>query len=565
MIEFIKKEYKHLLILFFILVASFALFWLKQANILVDVGREFYLPSQMNKGLVLYKDILNVYSPLSYQLNAILYKIFGENISTLYNFAILNAFAIIFGVYALAREFLDKNYSLLISVSMIALYVITAGSFNYCLPYTFAAPYAILSFLFSVFCLVKYVKNSDVKYFYLSAFFAGMSLDFKLEYVLYPFVLLYVGLFFKPVKKVELLNSIICLMLTPLLSILTLILQGASFGDLINAFEIMQKMAKAPSTQFFYKNYSGFIFNYGSILSNFRYLIMAIVMFAIIAIREKASHSENKINRYFAGIVSAIVVYLVFIYSYKNILFPLSIINFLLFLFCIKKLYENKPLFIMSLCAIVATFKSIFVFAVNTYGIFAAPFLFISCLGMFLYLFDSDEKLNIIAKSIKFNLKFVFIIYLAMIFYTNYNLNVHKIVLETPKGNIVVNRQVGALHRTLIDFLVNNTKPTDRVVILPETPFINFVIDRPTHNFYMCLIPVYTDVFGEQKIISDFKKDMPEYFVLNNRDCLEYGAQYFGLDFAKDIKAFIDSNYDFIKQIQAGNNVMLIYERKDIK
>lgn len=565
MIEFIKKEYKHLLILFFILVASFALFWLKQANILVDVGREFYLPSQMNKGLVLYKDILNVYSPLSYQLNAFLYKIFGESISNLYNFAILNTCVIIFGVYALAREFLDKNYSLLISVSMIALYVITAGSFNYCFPYTFSAPYAISSFLFSVLFLVKYVKNSDVKYFYLSAFFAGMSLDFKLEYVLYPFLILYVGLFFKPVKKIELLNSIICLMLVPLLSILTLFMQGAGFGDLINAFEIMQKMAKAPSTQFFYKNYSGFLFNYGSILSNLLYLIFAILMFLIISIREKASHSENKLNKYFAGVASIIVIYVVFTYCYKNILFPLSVINLLLFLFCIKKLYENKPLFIMSLCAIVATFKSIFVFAVNTYGIFAAPFLFISCLGMFLYLFDSDEKLNIITKSIKFNLKFVFVIYLAMIFYTNYNLNAHKIVLETPKGNVAANRHIVDLHTKVIDFVINNTKPTDRVVILPETPFINFVTGRPTHSFYMCLIPVYVDVFGEQKIISDFKKDMPEYFVLNNRDCLEYGAQYFGLDFAKDIKAFIESNYDFVKQIQAGNNVMLIYERKDIK
>ena len=565
MIEFIKKEYKYLLILLLVLVISIAFFWLKQINVFIDIGREFYIPSQMNKGFVLYKDILNVYSPLSYQSNAFLFKIFGESISILYNFTVLNTFVIIFGVYALAREFLDRNYSLLVSVLMIALYVVTESVFNYCFPYTFSTPYAISSFLFSVFCLVKYIKNSDPKYFYLAAFFGGMSLDFKLEYILYPCVLLYVAIFIKPLKRNELLNSLISFMLMPLFSLLILIFQGVSFSDFSSAFNIMHKMTEAPSTQYFYQNCSGFLFSPAVMSYNLKYIIVFVVMFLAISVREKVSGSANSIDKHLAGVFSFAVIYLIFSITYKNILLPLSIINLGLFLLSIKKIYQDKPLFIMVLCALIATLKSVFVFAVDTYGIFAAPFLFISSISLFLYLYSDCEKPNIFVKSIKFNLKMVLIIFIFILFYTNYRYNQDKVILSTPKGNIMVRTFVKSLHEDLIDYILKNTKQTDRIVILPETPFLNFVTDRPSHNFYMSLIPVYVDVFGEQKIITDFKKDMPEYFILNNRDCTEYGFTYFGVNFAKKIKAFIDENYVFVKEFNNKVDVMLVYERKDIR
>ena len=60
-IEFIKKSYIKEILL--ILAASFFMFFLfygKYDSYLVDVGREAYIPWQMLKGKLLYKDNSNI-------------------------------------------------------------------------------------------------------------------------------------------------------------------------------------------------------------------------------------------------------------------------------------------------------------------------------------------------------------------------------------------------------------------------------------------------------------------------------------------------------------------------
>ena len=75
---------KELSIIFVVSLILYILFYAKYDVYLIDVGREAYLPWQMLKGQLLYKDIFNVYGPLGYQINAIAYAIFGVKLSTLY-------------------------------------------------------------------------------------------------------------------------------------------------------------------------------------------------------------------------------------------------------------------------------------------------------------------------------------------------------------------------------------------------------------------------------------------------------------------------------------------------
>ena len=78
--EFAKKyNLLDFLMIFLLITFLFLLSYGKIGAYLVDVGREAYLPWQMNNGEVLYKDLFNVYGPLGYQINAVLFKIFGTN------------------------------------------------------------------------------------------------------------------------------------------------------------------------------------------------------------------------------------------------------------------------------------------------------------------------------------------------------------------------------------------------------------------------------------------------------------------------------------------------------
>ena len=97
-------------------------------------------------------------------------------------------------------------------------------------------------------------------------------------------------------------------------------------------------------------------------------------------------------------------------------------------------------------------------------------------------------------------------------------------------------------------------------MIMPEGAFINFATDIKGNGQYYSLIPlIYLDIFGEEKILSEVLKELPEYMIILPIDTSEYGYKYFGIDYAQNFYAMIKENYELIdehKQIQ-------IFKRKN--
>src|SRR5688572_12646955 len=69
--------------------------WLKWPDPLIDFGRELYVPSQIVRGAVLYRDLESLFGPLSPYLNALWFQLFGVSLLTLVviNLAIFAAIA----------------------------------------------------------------------------------------------------------------------------------------------------------------------------------------------------------------------------------------------------------------------------------------------------------------------------------------------------------------------------------------------------------------------------------------------------------------------------------------
>ena len=197
-----QKIFKNDLFIVFIIFIIFAVclpfFFLHQGLLAVDTGREFYLSQQVANGAVLYQNIFNIYGPFAYQLNALLFNIFGEKIHTLYWMGIINSFVIVVSLYFIAREFLKKSFSFLISIFTVFSLVYTTFLYNSNITYSYGLIYALSSFLLSLLFFIKYLKNDSYQYIYLSCFFAGLSIINKYEFILYPltkydlgFILLY--------------------------------------------------------------------------------------------------------------------------------------------------------------------------------------------------------------------------------------------------------------------------------------------------------------------------------------------------------------------------------------
>ena len=506
MLKLFKKDLAFICLIVAVFAILVPVFYLHQGLLLIDTGREFYIPVQMLQGQVLYKDIYNIYGALSYQINAVLFFLFGQKINVLYISGIISSLIIVVTCYLLSREFLNKKLSCLLSFLIMFALVFRTFLYNSVLTYAFAIVYALLAFLLSVLFLIKYLKTDNKSQAYLSCLFAGISIANKYEFSLYIFLLFGVLLFIKPIGKSGFIKSLGAFGIIPLLSFGSLIIQGLNINDIIQTVKLTQNLVHAPLLKLFFNHFGAF--------PDLKGLFLLVL--------------TNKIFGIFAF---------------------LPILNIILFIHQFKDLYKDKPLFIFILCSIIACAKNLFYLNVNHMGVFLFPVCIIAsiillkryinkflpillCAGMVIFLSDDFAGLK----------------------YKNY-------LLKTDKGNIYTYQKDGIPIKYAADFILNNTNKDDKVVIMPEGSFINYITDRKGDYFYYNLSPLfYIDVLKEENIIPHFEKNMPEYFIILPIDNSEYGSKFFGLDYAQNFYNLIVNNYDLIKE---ENNIQ-IFKRKKI-
>ena len=160
-----------------VLIGSYMLHlsWFKWPDLLIDYGRELYVPWQIISGKVLYADINHLYGPLSNYFNALLFLIFGTGLSTL---AFFNIFLVILLTciiyYLLQSSFGD----LIATVACVCFLVIFAFSqytgisnYNFVCPYSHEITYGIFLFFLALFIFQKYLSEQKLIYSHLSDLF----------------------------------------------------------------------------------------------------------------------------------------------------------------------------------------------------------------------------------------------------------------------------------------------------------------------------------------------------------------------------------------------------------
>jgi|GEM_PF-6437714 len=490
-----KNDKSVILLLVLIFFAVLPFFYFKQGLLLIDTGREFYIPQQMLNGGVLFKDIFNIYGALSYQINALLFLIFEQKLSVLYLAGIFNSLLIIITLYFLAREFFNKSISFLFSIFIMSALVFSVFLYNSNLTYCFAIVYALSSFLLSLLFLIKYTKNENAVYAYLSAFFAGISFAHKYEFIFYFMLLPY---FMRSLGIKNMLKAFLCFAAAPAASYGMLLIQGLNFNDIKISAELICSLVSAPIVKKFFYGLS--------------------------------------LTAYHNGIFSIFAV--------------IPVLNIILLFLYRKEIIKNKPLSALILCAIAASAKSFSALNVFHMGIFLLPVCALALITM----------LNIKYKNfLPFFLAFCILLFSAEDFKTLKN---KTFLLETDKGSIYTYKKDGLMIKTAYDYILENTKPSDKIVIMPEGSIINFLTGRKGDNTYYNLSPLfYYDVFGEKRILEHFNKNLPEYFIILPLDNIEYGYHFFGADYAQKFYEMIMNNYD----LDIETNGIKIFKKKDMQ
>lgn len=503
--KYLEKDWFISVLISVLFVILLPFFFMKQGLLLIDTGREYYIAQQVMQGEILYKDILNIYGPFAYQLNAVLFSIFGDKLSVPYVMGVINSLVIVLSIFFLSREFLNKQMSALISVLTIFSLVYTPFLYNSNIAYSYGFIYATSSLLLSILFFIKSTKN--IKYSYFASFFAGMCLANKYEFILFPILLFFVFAFSKELNIKEKILNLLALFFLPVTCLAVLFIQGLTFSDLKNAFEIMLTMATSDNMRLFYSNFGNMFLDFSSYIS-------------------------AVINTKFYAVLGF-----------------LPIINLILFLTQIKSIKENKTKLLFCTASIFASLKFILFMNVEHMGAFYFPLCILTTLVL-------CEKFN------NNQLKYIVLLGLISLFISqDFNaLNDKTYNLKTQKGNIQLYERDGRIIDFAYSFITQMTRKTDKVLVLPEGAIINYLTNRKSDNQYHNLVPLYyTDTFGEEKVLNHFSKNPVDYYVILPITTSEYGSNNF-CSYASNFCNMIKNNGDLIIE----NNGIQIYQRKKI-
>lgn len=540
-------ENKFLVLLWLLCLVGLFMFLGHYSGILIDFGREVYYPQEILSGKVLYKDLFNIYGPLSYQINAIWYKIFGIKLSTLYGAGIFTSLLTVSGIYLIAQKFLSKFLSFCIGFFTIAVGVTATSIFNFHFPYSWAVMYGLVTFLYSLYFLLKYWDNKDVKNLYLSSFLAGIAITCKYDFLLYALVVLAISV------KERNWKAIASFVIAPVLSFGTLFVQGLRIDSLVNSLLTTFLMAKSKTLTYFYQN-SGIYFNPKAILTDFILFIKFAIPFCTILFAT-CCFNIKKVNSISLSLIGWALFLLMF-----NVKFAFGFLPILLALLFIAELtksrfekkYDIKTI-ILTLSTITVCAKVFWVMLLGSYGNFYVSIALVALFAiLFKYLPQKLEKVTGI-----YVLAMSLIILLTNI--TALRLENYKI--STPIGTIHTSKAYAESSNQLIEYINQNAKQDDKIVIFPEGMTINFLTARKSDDYYNSLLPLYIETFGEKKLIEHFKKNNPEYVIFNNLDMKDYYFRYICQDYALDFCAFVQNNYE-LDSVIGDEFRYLIFKRK---
>lgn len=511
-LKFLKNNWQVLSLNIFVLLA-FILFWGHFGDVNFDSFREAYIPMEILKGEVLYKNVFNIYAPFAYLFNALLFKLFGVHLGVLYFAGLFATLGIVNLVFNISNKFLDKLSSFSIVLFIFSASVLSPNVFNFIFPYSYGMLYGLLFVLASIyFALSKKMPLS-----YLMYSFAVCS---KYEFIL----LLPLLLFFS--HKKDFWKYILALILPLILTVIPLFPGNVGFNNILASYQITLSMTSTKTLYWFY-SVMGLVFRWELIPIYLLNLAKVVIPAAFLY--------------YFRSwwLVLILLVYFYFIISPEILIYAFPLI---LILYALKFRTLSREKHFIILASLLISMKVFFALTLQSYGVFFIPFALI--------------PIFILTKN-RFRKTLISILLICAITLGVKNIAslMHKnIKIKTDMGVVCASSYEGNSINELIKYIDTKTSKNDKILVLPEGLVINFMTNRASDNKFYSLIPLYVETFGEELIEKRLEKFKPDYIVLSNLNTSNYYYSYFGQDYAGKIFEFVLENYT--KQANIGDKLI---------
>lgn len=548
-----------------------------------DYGREVYISQQVAQGKVLYKDIINIFGPLSYQFNAAVFIIFGQNLIMLEIITIINGFITVILFYKISRYLNPPGTSLVFSLFYLLLYI-GVGNF-YVSPYSFAITYATTVIYASVLCLLSYCKTHKTWQLYLAYFFFGISVTLKYEHVLFMLVLLFITIKFSRNSFKNWVYSVFSFISVPIFSLAVLAIQGLGVADLVNHTYFLYRYATSQSLQTLYRNVASLTPQ----LSTLAYqttmlLIFVIYIYSFLQVRAKLRNFKEQPCRIKIEGLLQLLIYtcLVIFLGMLQLRLYRALFSFLP-LFCIFLLISKKYQsyfsdkselnFLLILgSAVTLSIKGVFYLPLFPYGIFLGPLLMLTALSFVDRWMQHKHPITSLPSDSTKQTYYISLLVLSVSTFlcVEYSLfSRSKSELVSAHGKIYVSRSTKASLGNALSYIHVSIPKEEQILVIPEGHIVNFLSDHSTdNNLCFMFMPPYMEAYGEDNLIRQLSEKKIKHILLLDRRLNEYFRQRgllisdtpddtFGETYGRETYDYITRNYNIEKRFGKYDEVTL--------
>lgn len=571
-----KRRISILDIITFILLGAVFIYllsktWNKWGDIIIDTSRELWLPAQLLKGKVLYKDIFYIYGFFAPYIVALAYAIFGIHISTVAGCGIIVTVLTSLCLYKISRLFLNEMESMLVILTFLFVYAfgfyVWSGIFNFILPYSFASTLLTLFTSLALYLFLKYLFSGRTIYLLFWALAVSCALLCRIETALaiwagFAFLgvvlILKNGSFFK--RTLYLAMPIVIAFLA---YYIFLFASGAFFEFKQGVFDYLRLAINSKSAIFGLRmsGLDNIGYNITLVVKSFILYFTVVLIIAIFcrALTISISRMEWDTDTAIPMVFLAFAIFMLTKEYFSTLLYrPIPVIliftAFLSFYRIMRgrDFRENMSMLSLSLIPLLLASRVALNSTPHNYGFNLLP------LGLICYfIFFLRSVKDFLVSHIKVNNKALsaslFAFFLLLIIpswdYSLWLYNTKNLRITSWRGDLFCwrNQQTIFFWQT-VDYIAKNTPKTSTVVTFPEGVSINFFADRDTPLKYYTFLPHDIEIYGEENIVTQLKDSKVDYIVILSRDLTEYGYAGFGIDYAKKIFSWIEDTYEIAAQ-----------------
>ena len=533
--------------------------WRKWPDLLLDFGRELYIPWQITEGQVLYRDLACLFGPLSPYFHAFLFRLFGVSFATL----IFSNLVILAGLLALVYQSLARNCDRLTAFSGVLLWLLVfgfsqygaAGNFNFVAPYSHQATHGLALALVMIYGLERFGHTHRLSWAGLAGLCLGLGFLTKAETevaalgaaaVSFLTLILRERPLLAPTRKALWLFPLSFAM--PLLGFFLYFVRLMPWDQALRAVAgaWIVLLSRPVAQSYFYQKSLGLVDFSGNLIWLLKmtgwtagwiglavlldqglkkrvahYLVLAGFFLALGGFSDQLNWWELP-RCFLLTTLAAFIAFALLFYRHRRDS-------------ALARRYSN--LLVWSALALALRAKMLFFVRVYDYGFYLALPASLILVVVLVWLIPHGLAARGAAGKLFRNLCLLMLVFGALDYlrFSQFFYRAKTLPIGA-QGDLILgyNRELqprDALAAEALAWIQKQTPPDATLVALPEGVMLNYLSRRKNPAPFLNFTPFETMVYGEDTMVKSFQAHPPDYVLLvHKRDQEDYGVGFFGQD-----------------------------------